>query len=136
MALGLARSLQYCGDNTPRAIVTDLKGFDWERYFDYVLPVERPLEEVFFGKMDLLDRTEADEVLWVDSDCLAFRPLAEVFDYCKGKDFAIPGFSVNSGEFYGEVAPILRKQQIESIPKVTAGLIYYERTARARAPAT
>jgi hypothetical protein len=132
MALGLARSLNYCGDNTPRAIVTDIKGLDWSRYFDYVLPVERPLDQVFFGKLDLLNRTDADAVLWIDSDCLTFRPLDEVFEYCRGLDFAVPGFCVSQGEYYGKVPDILARHNLSDIPKVTAGLIYYERTDAAK----
>jgi hypothetical protein len=128
MALGLARSLSYCGDETERAIVTDIRGYDWERHFTYVLPVEQPLEWVFFSKLDLLKRTDADQVLWVDSDCLAFRPVKEIFDWCAGKGFAAPGFPAREGAYYGEVLKHLDRHGLAELPKVTAGLLYYERS--------
>lgn len=127
MALGLARSLNYCGDETERVIVTDIPGYDWEKYFDYVLPVESALEWIFFAKLDLLRRTDADQVLWIDSDCLAFQQVGPIFDHCAGLGFAAPGFLQKTGEFYGDVAGHLERHGVCSFPKITAGLLYYER---------
>jgi len=129
MALGLARSLRFCGDETERVVVTDIPGYDWGKYFHTVLPVESALEWIFFTKLDLLRRTDADQVLWIDSDCLAFQTLDPIFDYCAGHGFAAPGFMERRGEYYGDVQAHLERFGIDAIPKITAGLLYYERSA-------
>lgn len=127
MALGLARSLDYSCDCTERAIITDIPGYDWGRYFQHVLSPDRPLEWIFFAKLDLLKRSDADQVLWVDSDCLAFQPLDPIFNFCAGKGFAVPGFPQTSGSYYGDIERHIERHQIEALPRVTAGMIYYER---------
>ena len=57
MAMGLARSLSLFGDRTPRAVITNLPGFDWPRYFDHVLAPEEPREWIYYSKLTGLKRT-------------------------------------------------------------------------------
>lgn len=127
MALGLGRSLSLIGDDIPRAVVTDLEGYDWKRHFGQVLPPAGPRSAL--DKILGLDLTDADAVLAIDSDCLAFRRLGPIFDYCKGKPFVIVGHHRREGQWHGaDVAQICRDLGVEKIPSFNGGLIYYERT--------
>ena len=131
MAMGLGRSLSLIGDTTPRVVVTDQSGYDWKRYFDDVLEPSDPLEWIFFSKLTALERTGADQVLFIDSDSLAFKKLDPIFDYCAGKGLAVQGEMQSSGPWYGDLAEHCRKHGVPALPKFNGGLIYYERGAEA-----
>ncbi|RYG47423.1 hypothetical protein EON79_07400 [bacterium] len=127
-ALGLARSLRLIGDNTPRVVITDLPNYPWDRYFDEVLTPTEPAGMVYYAKLTALERTDADQVLWLDGDMLAFRRLDDIFDACKGKGFAVQGTEIQDGEWYGSVPDHLARLGIPSLPRFNGGLMYYERT--------
>ncbi|RYG35058.1 hypothetical protein EON81_13840 [bacterium] len=127
-ALGLARSLRLIGDTTPRVIVTDLPNYPWERYFDEVLVPTEPAEMVYFAKLTALERTDADQVLWLDGDMLAFRRLDDIFDACAGKGFAVQGTEIDKGDWYGSVTDHCTRLRVPSLPRFNGGMIYYERT--------
>lgn len=132
MAMGLARSLHLIEDRTPRAVLTDLDGFDWKRYFDVVIRPEAP--RTALDKLLALELTDAAKVLSLDCDMLAFRRLDEVFEFCNGKDLAVQGFPQSDGKWHGlEVADVCRKYSKVSIPRFNGGMIYYERSEGAAA---
>lgn len=126
MAMGLARSLDLIGDPTPRAVLTDLGEFDWNRRFARVLAPDAPRSAL--DKLLALDRTDADRVLSIDSDSLAFRRLAPVFEGLRGKPFAVVGHRLSEGKWHGaDRAEICRERGVDSLPAFNGGLIYYER---------
>ncbi|CAN5427505.1 hypothetical protein BH11ARM1_BH11ARM1_13370 [soil metagenome] len=127
-ALGLGRSLRLIGDTTRRIVVTDQLDHPWKNSFDEVISPTDPLDWIFFSKLTALKRTDADQVLFIDADSLAFRRLDEIFDYCEGKGLCVQGKSITEGEWYGSVPEHLRKHSISSLPQFNGGLIYYERT--------
>jgi hypothetical protein len=143
-AIGLARSLKLIGDTTERVLVTDLEGQPWGRYFDRVLPyhpiptqiaekfpdrqLAHPLEWIFFNKLTALERTDADQVLFIDADSLAFRRLDPIFDYCQGRGLTVSGRWVTEGSWYGDVGEHCRRHGILALGQFNGGLIYYERT--------
>ena len=127
-ALGLGRSLKLIGDTTRRVVVTDQLDHPWERCYDEVLAPEDPIEWIFYSKLTALRRTDADQVLFIDSDSLVFRRLDPIFDYCQGMGFAVQGELVNSGDWYGRVEGHLKRHNITALPKFNGGMIYYERT--------
>jgi hypothetical protein len=127
MALGLGRSLSLIGDDTPRAVVTELASYPWSKHFQHVLapPGKRSALDKLFG----LELTDADAVLAIDSDCLAFRRLGPIFDFCQGKPFVVVGHHRSEGTWHGaDVREVCRKLGVERIPSFNGGLLYYERT--------
>lgn len=133
MAFGLARSLALIGDDTPRVIVTDLPDYPWERYFSHVLSPIDPIEWVFFSRLDALERTDADQVIMLDGDCLAFKRLGPIFDYCQGRDFVVQGHPVTEGYWYADVAETCRRFEVGTLGRFNGGFMYYERSSRAHA---
>lgn len=129
MALGLGRSLSLIGDDEPRAVVTDLPDYPWDRHFGQVIPPSGPRSAL--DKLYGLEQTDADAVLAIDSDCLAFRRLGPIFDYCQGKEFVIVGHHRSEGRWHGaDVNEVCRNLGVDRIPSFNGGLIYYERTPK------
>lgn len=129
-ALGLGRSLKLIGDTTRRVIVTDQPDYPWLSCFDEVLTPQDPFEWTLMSKLNALDRTDADQVLFIDCDSLVFKRLAPIFDTCSGRGLCVQGRMASSGTWYGEVADHLAKHGVDAMPQFNGGLIYYERTAR------
>ena len=126
MALGLGRSLRHIGDRTPRAIYTDIEG-PWETVFDRVIRTDKPRSAL--DKLRALDYLDGDQVLAIDCDALAFRPVQPVFDELQGRPFVVQGDPQTSGVWHGaDVAEICQKFGVESIPRFNGGLLYYERS--------
>lgn len=128
MAIGLARSLQLIGDNTKRIIITDNLNRDWKRYFDLVLPPDGRRDSPFFAKYTALERTDFDQVLFIDSDCLAFKRLDTVFDLCSGSSVAVQGRWETDGIWYERsIKEVCQEFHIEKLPRLNSGVVYYER---------
>lgn len=126
MAMGLGRSLKLIGDTNLRYIATDIQGYDWKRYFDEVIPISG--QRSALDKQLALETTDADQVLSIDVDMLAFKRLDAIFAYCAGKPFAVQGHWESEGVFHGlPVEAILAKHNIDRIPRFNGGLAYYER---------
>lgn len=129
MAMGLGRSLSLIGDETPRAVMTDVKGFDWHRYFDYVVEPKSPRSAL--DKLYAFEYLDADAVYAIDGDCLAFKRLDAVFEHCAGMPFAVQGNWQTEGKWHGaEVSDILAKHKLERLPKFNGGALYYEKNAQ------
>lgn len=127
MALGFARSLKFIGDTTPRAIMTDIEGIDWERYYDIVIRKSIPMEEMYWSRFFALEHTEATQVLCVDSDCLVFKRLEPVFEAFEGSGYGVQGLLMNTGDWYDkDLGELCREQGVEAIPKFNGGLMYIE----------
>jgi hypothetical protein len=133
-ALGLGRSLKLVGDSTKRVLLTDIKDPRFQSCFDEVIPCDDPLPWVFFSKLTFLDRTDADAVLFIDSDSLAFKKLDPIFERCAGTKFAVCGRRRTSGAWWGkDIAEHCRSLGIEAMPQFNGGFIYYERTPETQA---
>jgi hypothetical protein len=128
-ALGLGRSLRLIGDTTHRVVVTDRPDYPWKPAFDEILPITEPKEWIFFSKLTALKRTDADQVLFVDADSLAFRRLDTIFEYCQGKGLCVQGDYIHGGDWYGSVEGHLLRHNIQALPQFNGGMIYYERSA-------
>lgn len=127
MAMGLGRSLSLIGDETPRAVVTNLKDFDWKRYFDYVFEPKAPRSAL--DKLFAFDYLDAKAVYAIDVDCLGFKRLGPVFEHCQGMPFAVQGEWQREGKWHGaEVKDVLAKHQLRQLPKFNGGALYYEST--------
>lgn len=127
-ALGLGRSLKLLGDSTRRVVVTDQLDHPWDRCFHEVLAPQDPIEWTFFSKLSALERTDADQVLFIDADSLVFRRLDPIFEYCEGKGLGVQGEMVESGHWYGDVEGHLKRLGIPAMARFNGGMIYYERT--------
>lgn len=127
-ALGLGRSLKLIGDQTRRVVITDQTDHPWDRSFDEVLKPDCPFEWTLFSKFSALERTDADQVLFIDCDSLAFKRLDPIFEYCAGRGLCVQGRIIRGGTWYGSVEGHLKKHGVEFMPQFNGGMVYYERT--------
>lgn len=128
MALGLARSLSLIGDTTPRVLVTDLQGYAWDRHFDRVIPPSGPRSAL--DKLLACETTEAQRILSLDVDMLAFKRMDEILAYCAGRPFAVQGYWDGEGSFHGRpVSEVCSAYDLKDgrFPRFNGGMAYYER---------
>ncbi len=125
-ALGLARSLSFVGDRTPRIVMSDSNSPALHRWFDQVVP---PTANVltFLQKLEGLNVSDADEILFIDSDSLVFERLDRVWSSCEGAPIAVQGNWVIDGHWYGQLSEILPRLQLSGLPMFNGGMIYYRR---------
>lgn len=127
--MGLGRSLKLIGDTNRRVIMTDIQGYDWNRYFHQVIPATGTRSAL--DKLTALEVTEANQVLSIDVDMLAFKRLDPIFDHCSGKSFAVQGYLSSSFGFHRlSMAEISQRFGVTEIPRFNGGLAYYERSPR------
>jgi hypothetical protein len=126
----LARSLKLIGDSTRRVVMTDIEHPAWSRNFDEVVPATGSAS-AYMRKLAALDATDADEVLFLDSDCLAFQRLDAIWAACEGSEFAVQGAWKSTGHWYGNLEDVLPKLSLKAIPRFNGGMIYYRRSAGA-----
>lgn len=125
MALGLARSLALVGDDTRRIVMSDVKNPALEKWFDQVVaPTSGP---PYLRKLAALEATDADAVLFIDSDSLVFRRLDPILEFCAGKPIAVQGEATSEGHWYGWLRETLPRIGLDKIMRFNGGMIYYER---------
>ncbi len=128
--MGLGRSLSLIEDETERVVVTDNPRFDWERYFHKVVaPIDDGTKSPYFAKFTALETTDADEVLFIDADCLVFKKLAPIFELGRGSGTALAGRAVKDGVWYeASITDICKKLGVTEFPRFNTGVVFYERT--------
>lgn len=126
-ALGLARSLRLIGDQTPRVVMTDIEDSAWAKNFDQVVKPPKAIS-TYLLKLAALEATDADEILFIDSDSLAFKRLDPIFDYCRHSDFAVQGRWITEGHWYGYMEQILPPLGIKQMPRFNGGMMFYRRS--------
>lgn len=107
-------------------IITDRPSEELKKWFHQVV-APPSLEHPYLLKLEGLALSDADEVLFIDSDSIVFRPVEPIFDFCKTSALAIRGTSIRTGQWYGNVETYLAKLGLEAIPMINGGLIYNRR---------
>ncbi|CAN5452246.1 hypothetical protein BH11ARM1_BH11ARM1_16050 [soil metagenome] len=130
-ALGLARSLKFIGDTTPRVVMTDIPNPAFGKVFDLVLPPPKAIS-TYMLKLAAFEATDADEILFIDSDCVAFKRLDRIWEACRNADFAVQGKWISEGHWYGYLENILPNLGLTALPRFNGGMMFYRRTENTR----
>lgn len=129
MAKALAISLQIDSSLTPRVLVSD-KDDDpevWSLFSQVTAP--HPDFPHWFTKLSALEVTQAKKILFVDGDCLAIRNPDPIFDELNGKCFVVQGrWETDLRNWYGDIQSVMKRLNVERIPKFSGGFMYYERS--------
>jgi hypothetical protein len=134
MAKSLARSLLLHDPALPRAIVTDSTDPELATLFTHVLPLCREYGSNVRQKLFLDHYTPFDETLFIDSDCLAVRPLEDFWSAFHDVPFGVCGQrTLYAGETdeYLHVDFLLRRFHLNGLPKFNGGIYYFKRTLAA-----
>lgn len=128
MAKALGVSLQVHGSQTPRALITDRTN-DSELQAIWPKLIAPPAGyDHWFLKLCALEATDADAVLFLDGDGLAFQNADRIFDELQGQPFVVQGkWETDPGDWYGPMKAKMDELGLERIPKFSGGFMYYER---------
>lgn len=80
----------------------------------------------FSPKIHLDKIAPPGRTLFIDSDCLIFDNLLNVFERFEGKTVSVVGSHISSGEWFGNIDIICKKFNLPHIPKFNGGLYYLE----------
>ncbi len=139
MAEGLGLSLALHHSDTKRVLVTDHAPGNARvdrllpLAFDQVIPPPARFQH-WFIKLCALEATDADQVLFIDGDCLALKNIEPLFDELEGSDFAVQGtWRSDIKHWYGDIGKVMAARGLSAIPQFSGGFLYYERTPAATA---
>lgn len=85
------------------------------------------LKDGFSSKLFLDLIVPAGQTLFIDSDCLIFRPLDDIFEKFKGKPVSVVGSYISTGEWFGNIYEICTKFALKQMPKFNGGIYYLEK---------
>ncbi|MFD0941969.1 hypothetical protein [Pedobacter boryungensis] len=132
LAVNLARSfyLWHQKSDITFFIVTDLPHLVEEDVLKYakIITVKKgELGEGFSPKLHLDKLAPEGQTLFIDSDCLIFGNLDNLFERFKGKSVSVVGGYIADGEWFGEIKEICKQFNIPHIPKFNGGIYYLEK---------
>lgn len=92
-------------------------------------------EKSFASKFKIFENIMADENIFIDCDCLIYKPLSSVFERFQGHDFSAIGRLIKTGDFFGDVATILKGFNLSSLPHFVGSVYYYKNNNNAKSVA-
>lgn len=90
-----------------------------------VLPDE--LGKGFSPKLHMDKFAPCGQTLFIDSDCLIYGSLDDVFSKFKGHHVSVTGTYISEGEWFGDITAICKSFNVAHLPKFNGGLYYIER---------
>ncbi len=136
MAVNLARSFWlwnsasninfYLATDQPQLLAEDVKA-----YVKIIEIQHGELGEGFSPKLHLDKLAPAGQTLFIDSDCLIYGNIENVFERFAGHAVSVVGGYISSGEWFGNVAAICKKFNVKQLPKFNGGIYYLENDDKA-----
>jgi hypothetical protein len=138
MAVNLARSfwLWNAQKGINLYVVTDQQELipaDVMVYVNVIQLKAGELGEGFSPKLHLDKIAPEGQTLFIDSDCLVYGNLVEVFEKFNGHHVAVTGTYISGGEWFGDIKSICAKMGIFRLPKFNGGVYYLEKSEKATA---
>lgn len=90
------------------------------------------VEKSFTAKFELWNYAMAEENLFIDCDCLIYGNLNFVFDMMRGQHFTAIGENSTDGHFFCNVAEIIKKLHLTSLPKFVGSVYFFKKSAIAK----
>lgn len=85
------------------------------------------LGEGFSSKLYLDQLAPVGQTLFIDSDCLVFGDLTNIFEKFKGKQVSVVGNYISDGEWFGDIKKICNAFNVPHLPKFNGGIYYLEK---------
>jgi len=136
LAANLARSFFWWHPNTDIAfkIVTDNEAAlpdDVKKRSEILTVKPGEFGKGFSPKLYLDQLASEGSNLFIDSDCLLFGNLENIFDLFNRKQVSVVGGYISSGEWFGDISAICHKFNVPHLPKFNGGLYYLEKGDKA-----
>ena len=130
-ALNLARSIRVHNPNLRLAVITDSRDPELKSTFDIIHQMDLRLGGPYRQKLCLNRYSKFGQTLFIDSDCLVFRPLEEIFERLRTSSFCVPTIMVSSGVWYRDLAGWLELLGVPSLPRHNSGCFCFADTLAA-----
>lgn len=131
LAVNLARSFKLWHKESPIEfyLATDRKELVPNDLCDIkIVEIKKDQYGTGFSPKLFLDKiSKTNKTLFIDADCLCFSRLDEVFARFSGKSVSVVGDLISEGNFSGDVSKIVRRFNIEAIPRFVGGIYYFEK---------
>jgi hypothetical protein len=131
MAITMARAIRLRDAEMPLAVATDLAPELFRDWFQYVIPWRHAYASFYEFKFDLYAMSPFEETLFIDSDCMALRPVRDVMDLFVGHDVSVAGQNVASPWWFVHPQRIRARLPRETYPGFNGGLMYFRRSPNA-----
>jgi hypothetical protein len=125
MAKMLALSLMHTNPHIRRAIVTDAPETEFADLYDTYIPYNPTLGNGITQKLYINKYSPFTETLFIDADCLVFKPLDDMLSICRPHPFAVFGGPISTGQWYMDVAQVCKKFDLAAIPLFNGGTYYF-----------
>ena len=89
-------------------------------------------EKSFTSKFLLINHVEAEQNLFIDCDCLIYKPLDSIFDRMDFCDFTAIGKNQTEGTFFCDIPATIKRFGIESIPTFVGSIYFFKNNDIAR----
>jgi hypothetical protein len=128
MAVNLARSIAHNAPETSFTIITDefLKLPFRSPRISQRLVKPGSLGRGFSTKLHLDRLAPTKRSMFIDADCLVYRPLDDLFDAFAGLPVGVLGHNRTDGELFCDVISTCRRFNVKSLPWFNGGVYYIE----------
>jgi hypothetical protein len=132
MAVNLARSFHLWNADAgiDFYLVTDQQQYLPADVRSYVKVIKIETGEFGYGfspKINLDKLAPGGQTLFIDSDCLVYGNLREIFDKFKGHGVSVVGNYISEGNWFGDIKAVCEKFNISRLPKFNGGVYYLEK---------
>ncbi|WP_375450513.1 hypothetical protein [uncultured Devosia sp.] len=130
MAKRLGRSLRFTSPDLNLSVVTDGRQHFAKGDYDQIIDVQPHLGPDMRHKLNLDSYSPYERTLYIDSDCLATRPIEFMWPLFEGQDFGVCGRMRGDHLWYGmRIADIRAQFGIAGpLPVFNGGLMYFNRS--------
>ena len=136
MAKSLARSLMVHDPDVPRALVTDSTDPELRALFTDMIEYRPEYGSNVRQKMYLDCYSPFSRTLFIDSDCLALRPLTAMWTAFEKVPFGVCGvrrLTRGESDEFLDVDFILNRFGLECLPKFNGGIYYFDNSNESHA---
>jgi hypothetical protein len=126
MARDLALSLELHCPHIARAVLTDSTSIELARLFDTVIPYRPEYGHGLYPKIWIDQYTPFQETLYIDGDSLVVRNLDLVWNLFRDQEFAFVGKVISTGYWYTDIAALLARLRLASIPSLNGGMFAFK----------
>ena len=132
MGKSLARSIRLNSPDSKIAVVTDSNDQELRSLFDHVVELNTDWPPGVAQKLYLDHYSPFDETIFIDSDCLVYKDLNQIWDYFYGlRDFGIKGYGyleADDGHYSIEdLSMCLGELKLSRMASFNSGVIYFNR---------
>lgn len=137
MAKALARSIRLHSSNAKLAVVTDRKKLD-ANLFDFIIPINLEYPSGVAQKLFVDKYTPFDETLFIDSDCIAYKNIDNIWNFYENKyGFGIKGWGYLTKEdrhYYAvnDLNLFFQSAQVDKIGLFNRGVFYFDKSLQAQ----